>query len=269
MRISVVVPAYNQGRYLAACLDSLWFQDHPDLEIIVVEDGSTDDTARVLADYRRALEEDEASYASRYIPESDTLERVHHPRYPAAGRSLRVIEHGRNRGLAAALNTGLAAATGQAVSYVPADDWCLPSMFSELAGALAETPSEAGADFAYADMLIVDDAFRVTRRFDLPDYSFERSFADWYLCGNCKLYRRELHERFGFYDEDLLAHDHDLFQRFALGGAKFVHVPKALMAVRDHAQRQVDIHAPSSWSRLIGESKRLVLEARKHLGEPG
>ncbi|WP_243438750.1 glycosyltransferase family 2 protein [Fundidesulfovibrio soli] len=261
----MVVPAYNQGRYLAACLDSLWFQDHPDLEIIVVEDGSTDDTPWVLAEYRRALEQDEASYASRYIPETDTLERAHHPRYPKAGRSLRVIEHGRNRGLAAALNTGMAAATGQAVSYVPADDWCMANMFSELARALDEAPARARADFAYADMLIVDDAFRVTRRFDLPDYSFERSFADWYLCGNCKLYRRELHERFGYYDEALLAHDHDLFQRFALGGAKFVHVPKALMAVRDHAQRQVDIHAPSNWSRLIGESKRLALEARRHM----
>ncbi len=257
----MVVPAYNQGRYLAACLDSLWFQDHPDLEIIVVEDGSTDDTPQVLADYHRALEQDAASYASRYTTETDTLERAHHPRYPAAGRSLRVIEHGGNRGLAAALNTGMAAATGQAVSYVPADDWCMPSMFAELARALETTP----ADFAYADMLIVDDAFRVTRRFDLPDYSFQRSFADWYLCGNCKLYRRELHERFGFYDEALLAHDHDLFQRFALGGATFVHVPKALMAVRDHAARQVDIHAPSNWSRLIGESKRLVLEAREHM----
>jgi len=268
MKISVVVPAYNQGRYLAACLDSLWFQDHPDLEIIVVEDGSTDDTPSILDDYRRALAEDEASYASRYVPETDTLERVRHPRYPAAGRSLRVIAHGVNRGLAAALNTGFAAATGEAVSYVPADDWCMPNMFSELACALSGAPARVRADFAYADMLIVDDAFRVVRRFNLPDYSFARSFGDWYLCGNCKLYRRELHARFGFYDEALLAHDHELFQRFALGGARFVHVPKALMAVRDHAARQVDIHAPSSWSRLIGESKRLVLEARGRMPEP-
>ena len=66
----------------------------------------------------------------------------------------------------------------------------------------------------------------------------------------------------------LLAHDHELFQRFALGGARFVHVPKALMAVRDHAGREVDIHSPSNWSRLIGESKRLVLAARASLDDP-
>ncbi len=261
MLCTVVVPAYNQGRYLAACLDSLWFQDHKDLEIVVVQDASTDDTPQVLAAYQERLPRDTVSYASRYDPDTDTLERVHHPRYPAAGRSLRVIEHPRNMGLAAALNTGFSAATGQACTYVPADDWCLPQMIAELARALEHTP----ADFAYADMLIVDDAMRVVRRFDLPDYSFSRSFADWYLCGNCKLYRRELHARFGFYDTALLAHDHDLFQRFALGGARFVHVSKALMAVRDHAERQVDIHAPDNWARLIGESKSVVLKARKHL----
>jgi hypothetical protein len=137
----------------------------------------------------------------------------------------------------------------------------MPGMLSELTRALADAP----ADFAYADMLIVDDSFQVVRRFDLPEYSFQRSFADWYLCGVCKLYRRELHERFGYYDEALLAHDHDLFQRFALGGARFVHVPKALMAVRDHSgAREEHIHAPENWKRLIEESKKLVVSARRH-----
>ena len=267
MKVSVIVPAYNQARYLAACLDSLWFQDHRDLEIIVVNDGSTDDTALVLERYQAATTSDTASYASYYEPGADELERVRHPRYPSRGRSLVVVAHPVNRGLAVALNTGFRAATGEACTYTPADDWCMPHMISDLARALDETP----ADFAYADMLVVDDAFQVVRRFDLPDYSFRRCFADWYLCGDAKLYRRELHDRFGYYDESLLAHDHDLFLRFAMGGARFVHVPRALFAKRDHAGgREVDIHAPENWRRLIGESKRLVLAARerlKNLGE--
>lgn len=262
MNVSVVVPAYNQARYLTACLDSLWFQDHPSLEIVVVNDGSTDETAGVLEEYQRRLESDEASYASFYDPGGNALERVRHPRYPKAGRSLRILTHETNQGLARALNGGVRAATGEAVTYVPCDDWCMPHMFSELVRALEETP----ADFAYADMLVVNDAFQVVRRFDLPEYSFKRSFADWYLCGDAKLYRKSLHERFGFYDEALLAHDHDLFLRFALGGARFTHVGKALFAKRDHAGgREVDIHAPQNWSRLIGESKELVLKARAHL----
>lgn len=264
MKASVVVPTFNQAKYLAACLDSLWFQDHTDLEVIVVNDGSTDDTQDVLAQYQQSVESGSVSFASFYEPSTDVLERVHHPRYPAEGRTLRVLTHAANRGLAAALNTGFMACTGEACTYVPSDDWCMPHMISTLSRALEDTP----ADFAFADMLIVDDAFRVVRRFDLPEYSFRRSFADWYLCGDAKLYRRELHERHGFYDESLLAHDHDLFLRFAMGGARFTHISQALFAKRDHAGgREVHIHAPQNWQRLINESKALVLKARAHQDE--
>jgi len=258
--VSLVVPVYNQAQYLPICLDSIWFQDYPELEVILVNDGSTDLTAQAIADYQRALGQDTVSYASCFDAEHDRIERVQHPRFPQAGRTLRVIEHERNKGLAPALNTGFAAATGEFCTYVPADDVLLPSMVSEMVEAL-----EAGADFVYADMAIVDDAGRVVRRFELPDYSFQRCFGDWYLCGVAKLYRSELHRRFGHYDESLLAHDHELFQRFAEGGARFTHIPRVLMNVRDHARREVDIHAPSSWNRLLEESKVLVKRARAHL----
>lgn len=259
-KVSLVVPVYNQAQYLPICLDSIWFQDYPELEVILVNDGSTDETAQAIADFERALREDMVSYASYFNAERNLIERVEHPRFPQTGRSLRVIEHGRNRGLAPALNTGFAAATGEYCTYVPADDVLLPSMVTEMVAAL-----EAGADFVYADMAIVDDTGRVVRRFALPDYSFERCFGDWYLCGVAKLYRTGLHKRFGGYDEALLAHDHELFQRFAEGGARFAHIPRVLMNVRDHAKREVDIHAPSSWSRLLEESKVLVKRARAHL----
>ena len=108
----------------------------------------------------------------------------------------------------------------------------------------------------------------ILRGFRLPDYSFQHSFADWYLCGVSKLYRSELHERFGYYDETLLAHDHALFQRFAMAGAKFIHIAKYLMGVRIHeGDREVQIHSPENWSRLLLESKKLVRSARKWLKE--
>jgi glycosyltransferase involved in cell wall biosynthesis len=259
-KVTLVVPVYNQAQYLPICLDSIWFQDYGNLEVVLVNDGSTDGTEQAVADFERALAEDTTSYASYFNTETNVIERVEHPRFPQTGRELRVIHHGRNRGLAPALNTGFAAATGEFCTYVPADDVLLPSMVTEMVAAL-----QAGADFVYADMAIVDDAGRVVRRFGLPDYSFERCFGDWYLCGVAKLYRTDLHARFGYYDEALLAHDHELFQRFAEGGARFTHIPRVLMNVRDHARREVDIHAPSSWNRLLEESKVLVRRARTHL----
>lgn len=258
--VSLIVPAYNQAQYLPICLDSIWFQDYPELEVILVNDGSTDGTAGVIAAFERALAEDTASFASRYDAERNVIERVVHPRYPQTGRTLRVIHHEKNRGLAPALNTGFATATGEFCTYVPSDDALLPSMISEMVAEL-----ERGADFVYADMAIVDEAMHWVRRFELPDYSFERCFGDWYLCGVAKLYRAELHRRFGYYDEALLAHDHELFQRFAEGGARFVHIQRVLMYVRDHARREVDLHAPLSWNRLLEESKALVRRAREHL----
>ncbi len=257
---SIIVPTYNQARYLTACLDSIWFQDYPDLDVVVVNDGSTDDTAQVLAAFVRAVAGDQASYASRYDAGNNRIERVHHPRYPQAGRRLRILTHETNRGLAAALNTGFQAASGPYCTYVPSDDCLLPSMISEMAAVL-----EDGADFVYADMAIVDDAGHWVRRFALPDYSFSRCFADWYLCGVAKLYKTALHQRFGWYDEALLAHDHELFLRFAEAGAVFRHIPRVLMYVRDHARREVDIHAPTNWNRLLEESKALVLRARAHM----
>jgi len=259
-KVSLIVPTYNQAQYLPICLDSIWFQDYPNLEVILVNDGSSDGTAAAIADFERALTGDVVSYASYFNVETGLIERVHHPRYPQEGRELRVIHHERNCGLAPALNTGFAAATGEYCTYVPSDDVLLPSMVREMAEAL-----QAGADFVYADMAIVDDAGRVMRRFELPEYSYERCFGDWYLCGVAKLYRTELHRRFGFYDETLLAHDHELFQRFAEDGARFAHIGRVLMNVRDHVRREVDIHAPSSWSRLLEESKALVRRARGRL----
>ncbi len=92
--VSVVVAAYNAVRTLPACLESLTRLNYPDYEVLVVDDGSTDDTAAV------------ASW------------------FPA----VRCLRHDRNRGLSAARNTGIAAARGEVVAFTDADcradeDW--------------------------------------------------------------------------------------------------------------------------------------------------
>lgn len=259
-RVSIVIPTYNQAQYLAACLDSLFFQEYPDLELVLVNDGSTDETAAVIEAYFKEAAQDLASFACRYDEGENRIQRRYHKRFPHEPRVL-VLHNPRNLGLAATLNIGVKAATGRYCTYAPSDNIYYPHMTAELVQAL----ESADADFAYADMAIVTDEMRVLRRFALPDYSFEECFLDWYLCGVCKLYKTELHEKHGYYREDLLAHDHELFQRFAEAGARFTHVNKTLMAVRDHGgQRRVDIHSPTNWSRLLEESKELVRRARAH-----
>lgn len=92
-RVSVIVPAYNYGRYLREAIESIQAQDFDDLEILVVDNASTDDTQAVLAS-------------------------IHEPR-------MRVLTLEVNQGLSGAFNLGLENARGEYVAYLDADDrWC-------------------------------------------------------------------------------------------------------------------------------------------------
>lgn len=263
-QISVVVPTFNQAQYLGACLDSIWFQDYPDLEIIVVDDCSTDETQTVLKTLAEQVENgDQTSYAACYNEQRDEVERVYHARYSRSGRSLKILRNERNMGSTPTYNRGFQAATGAYCTYIASDDICHPQMLSTLAGPLAE----GSADFTYSDMFIIDDSGRILREFKLPEYDFNTCFANWYLCGVSKLYRRSLHQRFGWYDNCFLANDHELYLRFAMGGVRFLHIPQTLYSVRTHENREVNVHSTANWKRLIDESKQLTLKARAFAGK--
>ena len=99
--ISVVVTAYNIEKYLPRCLDSLIAQTYQKLEIIVVDDGSTDRTGQIC------------------------------DRYAAECSHLSVI-HKENGGPSAARNAGVKIAKGDYIGYVDGDDWVEPDMYEEM-----------------------------------------------------------------------------------------------------------------------------------------
>lgn len=102
LRISVIVPVYNTCSYLSKCLESLFSQTLCDIEIICVDDGSTDGSSDVLRDF--------AQKDSR----------------------LKVLKHERNKGAAAARNTGLAVARGEYLGFVDSDDYVSNDYFEKL-----------------------------------------------------------------------------------------------------------------------------------------
>lgn len=108
MTVSVIVPAYNAGKYLGECLDSILSQSYRETEVIVVDDGSTDNTAAVADGYA------------------------------VADSRLRIIRTP-NRGVSAARNTGIEAATGEWIMFADSDDALLPGAIEALVGtAVAE-----------------------------------------------------------------------------------------------------------------------------------
>lgn len=263
-KISVIVPTFNQAKYLPTCLDSIWFQDYPEIEIIVINDGSTDDTASVIDAFKHAIDTEITSYAANFNESTGDVDRTYHKRYPTDGRNIIWLTNEQNIGLSNTLNRGFQESSGDLCTFIASDDALLPSMISDLYSAI----STNNADFAYADMHIVDDNGRILRRFSLPDYSFEACFCSWYLCGVCKLYKRNLHNISGWYDPDIAPQDHDMYLRFAMDGAQFVHVPKVLANVRIHDKDRLVInHAPSQWGRLFAESADLVKAARQFMSQ--
>lgn len=256
--ISVVVPSYNHAQYIEACLDSLYFQDYPALEIIIVDDNSSDGSDEVIRRWLANVETEEVSFAARYDAQADAIVRARHRRYNAPGRTIRYERNQANLGSTGNYNKGFRMATGEYCTFVASDDMAHPQMFSTLARPLDRDE----ADFAYCDMFVVDDQQRILREFKLPDYSFERSFCDWYLCGVATLYRRSLHLEHGYYDETALADDHECYLRFAMRGARFLHVAKTLYSVRSHDTRQVGLHSKDRFNALLDYSKELTLKAR-------
>lgn len=126
LRVSVVVPAYNCARFLREAIDSALVQTLPPIEVIVVDDGSSDETPALLAGY---------------------------------GSRIRAIRQA-NAGVAAARNRGVREATGDAVAFLDADDAWLPEKLERQALRL-ETEPDLG--FVHCGALEVDEEGRPLR----------------------------------------------------------------------------------------------------------
>lgn len=117
MKISVIVPIYNSEKYLHKCLDSLINQTMKDIEIICINDGSTDNSAKILEEYN----------------------------------SIKIINQ-ENQGVSAARNSGIKIACGEYIGFVDSDDWVNPNFYEKLYNAIKNT----NADIACSSIIRVE-----------------------------------------------------------------------------------------------------------------
>jgi glycosyltransferase involved in cell wall biosynthesis len=200
-QVSVVVATYNYGRFLAGALDSVLGQTFADYEIIVVDDGSDDQTAEVIAPY------------------------LQHP-------SLRYIrtEH---VGQPKAKNTGIRAARGEYVAFLDADDLWLPTKLEKQLTLFKQTDSSLAV--VYCRRRWMDEE---GREFDRPDRSPQRVdvlgslFHRPFICFSSSIVRRTVFDDVGMFDESIpMAIDYDLWLRIALN-YRFDYVDERLVRYR-------------------------------------
>jgi glycosyltransferase involved in cell wall biosynthesis len=206
--VSIVVPVFNGARYLREALDSLLAQQYPHVEVIAVDDGSTDETPAILG-----------TYADR----------------------VRVLRQD-NRGQAAAMNAGWSASRGEVLSYLSADDRLRPEAVATAVQALER---DTAALAVYGDYALIDPTSAPLRVVHAPPFVHAQVVATGECPpGPGVFIRREAHARAGPWDERLhQVPDLDYWMRLGLHGA-IVHVPSVLAEFREH-DASASFRAPS------------------------
>ncbi len=181
-RVSIVVPSFNQCSYLVEALQSLVSQDHPDLELIVMDGGSTDHSVGVIKGFAGHL----AYWQST----------------PDGGQ-------------AAALRAGFERATGEILGWLNSDDVLCPGALSFVAEAFA---SDASLMWLYGDSLLLDSESRIVEeQYQVQVSAAELASLQVFLPQESTFFRRDLYAEVGGVDPSFThAMDYDLWLRFAM-----------------------------------------------------
>jgi glycosyltransferase involved in cell wall biosynthesis len=176
--VSIVLPTYNGSRYLNQTIQSCLSQTYAHLELIVVDDGSADDTPAQVEGYQ------------------------------AADVRVRLIRHQTNRGLPAALNTGFSLAMGEYYTWVSDDNYFHAEAVAEMVAVLKCNPA---IDVVYSDYSNVDVS---GGSMELVVIGEPETLLEGNFIGPSFLYRRKVQETTGDYSESLfLAEDYDFWLR--------------------------------------------------------
>lgn len=169
--VSVIIPVYNSGKYLERCLNSIINQSWKELDVILVDDGSEDNSGEICD----------------IFSERD--------------RRIKVI-HKNNEGVASARNRGIEAAIGEYITFVDSDDW-IDVSFIEAAVSILQQNPDAGIFVGGMEWNYIEGGSRLIGIIGL-DYTFNReeainelfrhTFFRWELCG--KVYLKELFDHF-------------------------------------------------------------------------
>ena len=167
-KISVIMATYNRAKLITEAIASVYAQDYPNLQLIVVDDGSTDNTVEVLQ--------------------------------PWLGRDDFIFLQQANQGQPAAQNLALAQANGDFICFLDSDNIWLPGKLERQLAFMAQHPE---IDILYGDLITIDGEGRETSRHNMPRFSgriYRELLKDNCVSGNTAMMRRHCLERCGPFD---------------------------------------------------------------------
>jgi glycosyltransferase involved in cell wall biosynthesis len=229
--ISVVVPAYNEGRWIAETLESVLGQTSPPDEVIVVDDGSTDDTVAQVERF---------------------------------GDAVRLVRQA-NAGCAAAFNGGFADASAEFVALCPADDLWEPRKLEWQRDVLAQN-TDVDVVFGRARFFGRSDedypqppVAGIQERRALMRIMFDHNV----IPDPTAVVRRSLHERLGGY-RHVIGEDYEFWLRALTAGARFYYDPRLVVRLRVHGEN-LSARALEIWETVYAAHKEHAAEVEPEL----
>jgi glycosyltransferase involved in cell wall biosynthesis len=198
--VTIVVPAYNQEKYLDETIQSILHQDYKQIELIVIDDGSQDNTKKILQKYNHQF-----YYASQA-----------------------------NIGQANTLNKGWNIARGEILSYLSADDLIMPNAVSTAVQYLNEDPNIV---LTYCDFNLIDPNSKTIRKVSAPEFDY-LEMVKRLICqpGPGVFFRKRAFDLTGGWNPEFRQMpDYDYWLRLGLNGP-FKRIPQILASFRVHDQ---------------------------------
>ncbi len=233
-KVSVIIPLYNLKHYIKEAIDSVLNQTYPKIEIIIVDDGSTDNPETVLNEYRNRI---------------------------------KVIRQ-ENEGLASARNTGIKNSEGEYLVFLDADDYICPNKIETEIEILEKHPK---IGWVYEKSLTIDENKRIIRK--LPDIAikpteqppqgkiFHKLLLENLMPVNAVMIRRKVID-VGMFDESLTSYeDWDFWIRVsAKYEVKYINKPLAFVRFRPDSMQRNTIRFCLNKIRVINKACRLYPE---------
>ncbi len=220
LKISVVIPSYNQGEFLEETIQSIISQEYPNLEIIVIDGNSSDNSLEIIKKY--------SSHFKYWVSEKDS-------------------------GQSEAINKGLKRCTGDIATWLCSDDLFTPGALKKVNHVFSELPQDVGLIHGSSIIFAKNKIIRINK--GNVDDSLENMLSGMTFPQPSAFFRRSLLEKTGLLDEKLhFGMDYDLFSKFAII-SKFQFVDLTLSKYRLH----IDSKSVSSVSKFIDEWSKVFI----------